>query len=78
MSHSRIRSLALAAQFVLVIFMIGFAPNVFVVTAAADADISQIQASAKHGNIREQIALADAYFSGHGVKQDLKMAAFWY
>lgn len=78
MSHSRIRSLPLAAQFVLVIFMIGFAPNVFVVTAAADADISQIQASAKHGNIREQIALADAYFSGHGVKQDLKMAAFWY
>src|SRR4051794_2369359 len=77
MPHSRIYSLPFATQFVAVM-LVGFGMNAFVSGAAADADISQIQASAKHGNIREQIALADAYFTGHGVKQDLKMAAFWY
>jgi TPR repeat protein len=46
--------------------------------AVSDADLPEIRAAAEHGHVHDQIALGAAYLSGHGVKQDLKLAAYWY
>lgn len=46
--------------------------------ASSDADISGIRTAAEHGTVQDEIALADAYFMGRGVPQDVKLAAFWY
>jgi uncharacterized protein len=46
--------------------------------AASDADLPEIRAAAQHGHVHDQIALGAAYLSGHGVQQDLKLAAYWY
>ena len=45
---------------------------------AADPDIPRMQADAQRGSIRQQIELGAAYFSGRGVPQDEKLAAYWY
>jgi TPR repeat protein len=44
----------------------------------AAADLTDIRAHAEQGSIRDEIALAGHYFTGNGVAQDPKMAAFWY
>jgi TPR repeat protein len=41
-------------------------------------DLTQVRILAERGSIRDEIALAGAYFMGRGVKQDPKMAAYWY
>jgi TPR repeat protein len=46
--------------------------------AFADRSIPQLQAAAEKGFVPQQIELAAAYFSGSGVQQDAKMAAYWY
>jgi TPR repeat protein len=46
--------------------------------AVSDADLPEIRAAAEHGHVHDQIALGAAYLSGHGVQQDLKLAAYWY
>src|SRR5579863_10313469 len=46
--------------------------------ATSDADISGIRTAAEHGTVQDEIALADAYFMGRGLPQDIKLAAFWY
>jgi uncharacterized protein len=47
--------------------------------AGADVTtISQLQAAAKSGYVPQQIELAAAYFTGSGVTQDAKQAAYWY
>jgi TPR repeat protein len=46
--------------------------------AAADADLPDIRAGAEHGHVHDQIVLGNAYLSGRGVRQDLKLAAYWY
>jgi hypothetical protein len=42
------------------------------------ADLSNVRAAAEQGSIRDEIALAGDYFTGTGVPQDSKMAAYWY
>jgi hypothetical protein len=46
--------------------------------SAADAKISQLETAAEKGFVPQEIELAGAYFAGHGVAQDAKMAAYWY
>lgn len=45
---------------------------------AATSDLSNIRALAERGSIRDEIVLAGDYFTGTGVAQDPKMAAYWY
>src|ERR1700722_1161093 len=45
---------------------------------ARAADIPQLQAAAKDGYVPQEIELAAAYFTGNGVTQDAKQAAYWY
>jgi len=47
------------------------------VAAAPGPDTSTLVAP-KARSIIEQVKLANDYFAGHGVPQDLKMAAYWY
>ncbi|HSY69445.1 MAG TPA: tetratricopeptide repeat protein [Edaphobacter sp.] len=51
-------------------------------SARADAgtaeDLTQVRTLAERGSIRDEIVLAGDYFMGKGVKQDPKMAAYWY
>jgi TPR repeat protein len=42
------------------------------------ADLTNIRAHAEQGSIRDEILLAGNYFTGTGVPQDPKMAAYWY
>jgi TPR repeat protein len=42
------------------------------------ADLANVRTLAEKGSIRDEIALAGVYFSGTGVTQDSKMAAYWY
>lgn len=44
----------------------------------ADTSIPQLQAAAEKGFIPQELELAAAYFSGSGVTQDVKLAAYWY
>jgi TPR repeat protein len=44
----------------------------------AGADLTNVRAAAERGSIRDEIALAGDYFTGTGVPQDSKMAAYWY
>jgi len=41
-------------------------------------DIPQIENTNERGRAERAIALGDAYLTGHGVPQDLKLAASWY
>jgi hypothetical protein len=43
-----------------------------------DADLTSIRTQAEQGSIRDEILLAGHYFTGTGVAQDPKMAAYWY
>jgi TPR repeat protein len=45
---------------------------------AGAADLTDIRAHAEQGSIRDEIVLAGDYFTGTGVPQDQKMAAYWY
>jgi uncharacterized protein len=45
---------------------------------AAMPDITALQSAAKSGYVPQQIELAAAYFTGNGVTQDAKLAAYWY
>jgi TPR repeat protein len=44
----------------------------------AGADLTSVRTHAEQGSVRDEIALAAHYFSGNGVTQDPKMAAYWY
>jgi TPR repeat protein len=41
-------------------------------------DLVHVRVLAEQGSIRDEIALGGDYFTGNGVKQDPKMAAYWY
>jgi TPR repeat protein len=45
---------------------------------AGAADLTDIRAHAEQGSIRDEIVLAGDYFTGTGLPQDQKMAAYWY
>jgi hypothetical protein len=45
---------------------------------AAAGDIPEVQARAQRGSIRQQIELGAAYFTGRGVEQSDRLAAYWY
>jgi hypothetical protein len=47
-------------------------------SAGAGADLTQIRTLAERGSINDEIVLAADYFTGNGVPQDSKMAAYWY
>lgn len=48
-------------------------------SASADEPrIPELKAKAEKGFVAQEIELAAAYFTGHGVAQDLKQAAHWY
>src|SRR5438094_10509126 len=44
----------------------------------APADLTSVRELAEKGSVRDEITLAADYFSGTGVAQDSKMAAYWY
>jgi uncharacterized protein len=46
--------------------------------ASATANVTQLQAKAERGSVKEEIALAAAYYTGEGVPKDEKLAAYWY
>jgi uncharacterized protein len=48
------------------------------VASAEGTDITQLKADAQKGYASQQIELAAAYFTGNGVTQDAKQAAYWY
>ena len=77
MLHSRSHFLTVAVHSMA--FGLLFASNANAFAAAGvDADLPEIRAAAEKGSIHEEIALGAAYFSGRGVHQDLKLAAYWY
>jgi uncharacterized protein len=45
---------------------------------AAAADVPATGEGAQPRTVQQQIELAAAYFTGHGVRQDEKLAAYWY
>jgi len=45
---------------------------------ASDPDIPRLQVDAQRGSIKQQVELGAAYFTGRGVPQDEKRAAYWY
>jgi hypothetical protein len=45
---------------------------------AGGADLTTVRANAEQGSIVDEILLAGDYFTGTGVAQDTKMAAYWY
>ncbi|HZP05265.1 MAG TPA: tetratricopeptide repeat protein [Terracidiphilus sp.] len=45
---------------------------------AVNPDIPQVEARAERGSIQQQIQLAGAYFTGSGVEQNDRLAAYWY
>jgi TPR repeat protein len=45
---------------------------------AAEEDVHKLQAKAERGFVKEEVQLAAAYFTGDGVPQDPKLAAYWY
>src|ERR1700751_1400458 len=42
------------------------------------ADLPTVRAHAEQGSVLDEILLAGDYFTGNGVPQDPKMAAYWY
>jgi uncharacterized protein len=48
------------------------------VASAEGTDITQLKADAQKGYASQQIELGAAYFTGNGVTQDAKQAAYWY
>jgi uncharacterized protein len=46
--------------------------------AGAAIDLTHVRALAEQGSVRDEIVLAGHYFTGTGVAQDSKMAAYWY
>jgi TPR repeat protein len=50
----------------------------FSAAAGIDADLPRVRAAAERGYVQDEIALGAAYFTGKGVAQDLKQAAYWY
>ena len=49
------------------------------VSSAADGvDLAHVRTLAEQGSVSDEIALAADYFTGNGVPQDSKMAAYWY
>jgi TPR repeat protein len=68
-SATLVRALLLAIG---VILLAGYAAS------AEGTDITQLKADAQKGYASQQIELAAAYFTGNGVTQDAKQAAYWY
>ena len=46
--------------------------------SSGNSDIPQIQSAEERGRTEKAIALGDAYLTGRGVPQDLRLAASWY
>ena len=46
--------------------------------AGVDGDVDRIKVAAEHGFVHDEVALGEAYFTGSGVEQNLKLAAHWY
>ena len=53
-------------------------PGLPVAGRASDPDIPRLQVDAQRGSIKQQVELGAAYFTGRGVPQDEKRAAYWY
>lgn len=53
-------------------------PKTVYADATDSPDLTQVKELAAKGSIRDEIVLAGDYFVGAGVKQDSKMAAYWY
>jgi TPR repeat protein len=74
--HTRLRGFATSMRMVVLFICVLLFADRF---AGADVtSISQLQAAAKSGYVPQQIELAAAYFTGNGVTQDAKQAAYWY
>jgi TPR repeat protein len=46
--------------------------------SASPIDVPKSEPSAEGRLTQKEIEMGDAYFTGHGVSQDLKLAAYWY
>lgn len=71
--HRHTRGLALTA--VALAGSLALAPNLLAVSAA---DIPTTNPLPQPRSVAQEIKLAGDYFMGHGVPQDLKLAAYWY
>lgn len=58
-------------------FVLGLALTANAVSAN-EARIPELKARAENGFLAQEIELAAAYLTGHGVAQDLEAAAYWY
>jgi uncharacterized protein len=75
-THSyRIPASAICFAACALVLMVMMAPRI---ARAADETIPRLQAAADKGFVPQEIELAAAYFTGSGVMQDLKTAAYWY
>jgi len=63
---------------ILLLASLFFTPKTVYADATDSPDLSQVKALAERGSISDEIVLAGDYFVGTGVKQDSKMAAYWY
>ena len=45
---------------------------------AATENVHKLQVKAERGFVKEEVELASAYFTGDGVAQDARLAAYWY
>jgi TPR repeat protein len=66
---------SLAAKLLVVCVIVDYYPHT---GHASVPDVQQLQVKAQKGFIAQQIELAEAYFTGEGVAQDVKQAAYWF
>src|ERR1017187_1417164 len=66
---------SLAAKLLVVCVIVDYYPHT---GHASVPDVQQLQVKAQKGFVAQQIELAEAYFTGEGVAQDAKQAAYWF
>lgn len=69
------RLLSLTVRLFLVCVVADYYPHV---AHASVPDVQQLQVKAEKGFVPQQLELAEAYFTGAGVAQDARQAAYWF
>jgi TPR repeat protein len=66
------------AAHTLLLFAVHLVSQSYALAASVSPDIPQIEVRAEDGGVSKQLALGEAYLTGHGAPHDLKQAAYWY
>ncbi len=66
---------SLATKLLVVCVIVDYYPHT---GHASVPDVQQLQIKAQKGFVAQQIELAEAYFTGEGVAEDAKQAAYWF